>query len=47
MMLIQHSVNVRLAVQHSQSRVMQADWLTLDNNGDKTLKANMRYSIFL
>ena len=45
MMLIQYSVNVRLAVQHSQSRVMQADWLTLDNNA--TLKANMPYSTFL
>ena len=46
-MLIQHSVNVQLAVQHSQSRVMQADWLTLGNDGYAILKTNMPNSIFL
>ena len=41
-MLIQNSVEIWLVV-HNQSRMLQADWLILENNEKASLNVNMSY----
>ena len=41
-MLIQHSVKIWLAAQHSvKSRLLQADWLILENDEKASLNVNI------
>ena len=44
MLLVQHSINSDWLF-NTQSRVMQGDWLMLENNEKATLNNNMPYSI--